>query len=212
MIGIGDRRSIQVRLEAGILQFGLEGRPDGRRPEGFESWFDAWKDREESPSPGDREVLRIEVLLYHQRASAYLMLEEYASVIRDCDRNASAIAWVRGWARNESEFLPFESIRFAVVLMRTRAEASLCLRAGDTHGAIGAIDRGLANLQSGVGSTSANAGSVEGSILWAMRDSLVPKLPSSQRVDLESRLAYAVRMENYALAAILRNELRQIGY
>jgi len=72
----------------------------------------------------------------------------------------------------------------------------------------------LANLHGGAGSSHrlSEDDSSEASTLRAMRDALVPKLPSSQRVDLESRLKHALRMENYELAAILRNELRQIGY
>jgi hypothetical protein len=33
-------RAIQVRLELGILQMALEGRPDGRRPHGSPSLLD----------------------------------------------------------------------------------------------------------------------------------------------------------------------------
>ena len=41
-----------------------------------------------------------------------------------------------------------------------------------------------------------------------MRDALVPRLPASQRVELEERLRAAIDAENYELAAILRDELR----
>jgi protein-arginine kinase activator protein McsA len=37
---------------------------------------------------------------------------------------------------------------------------------------------------------------------------LVPKLPSSQRAELQERLRAAIDSENYELAAILRDELR----
>ena len=43
-----------------------------------------------------------------------------------------------------------------------------------------------------------------------MREMLVPKLPSSQRVELEERLQAALDDENYELAAILRDELRMM--
>ena len=41
-------------------------------------------------------------------------------------------------------------------------------------------------------------------------DVLVPKLPSSQRHEMELRLKAALEVENYELAAILTNELRQL--
>ena len=47
-------------------------------------------------------------------------------------------------------------------------------------------------------------------MLEGMRDVLQPQLPSSQRNDLEQRLLAAIESENYELAAILRDELRQM--
>ena len=46
--------------------------------------------------------------------------------------------------------------------------------------------------------------------LKGMRDMFVPRLPSSQRQEMEERLAAAIDAENYELAAILRNEIRQL--
>jgi protein-arginine kinase activator protein McsA len=37
------------------------------------------------------------------------------------------------------------------------------------------------------------------------------KLPASQRLEIERRLLAAIRGENFELAAILRDELRQMG-
>jgi hypothetical protein len=212
--GIGENRRIQIRLEAGIMQFELQGRPDGKHPEGAESWLEFWGASTEKLVQNECEILRGEVLLYHQRAAAFLMLEDFASVVRDCDRNLFAIDFVWSRATRGADLQPFDAIRIATVLLRTRAEASMCIRIRDTQGALAAIDRGLANLHGGAGSSHrlSEDDSSEASTLRAMRDALVPKLPSSQRVDLESRLKHALRMENYELAAILRNELRQIGY
>ena len=47
-------------------------------------------------------------------------------------------------------------------------------------------------------------------MLEGMRDVLQPQLPTSQRYELERRLQAAATAENYELAAILRDELRQL--
>ena len=47
-------------------------------------------------------------------------------------------------------------------------------------------------------------------MLKQMRESLLPKLPVSQKAELRERLAKAIEQENYELAAILRDELRQL--
>ncbi len=212
--GIGGTRRIQVRLEAGLLQFEIEGRPDGRRPQGHECWWDSFKEHSQRLTENEVGLLRNEIHLYHQRAAVHLLLDNFAGVISDCDRNLLAIAFVCARSRRSDEWLSFESIRAAAVLLRTRAEASMCVRTGDTRGALAAIDRALVLLHSSAagGSRPDAEEPIEAAALRSMRDVLVPKLPSSQRVDLESRLKQALRMENYELAAILRNELRQIGY
>lgn len=212
--GIGDVRKIQVRLEGGILQFNTAGRPDGARPNGAESWLDLWRQRTDALSQDDCETLRLEIQLYHQRAAAYLLMEEFAAVIADCQHNLDAIDLALDRAQSTVDRAVFGTARIGCVLLRTRAEASIHIRLRDTQGALAAIDRGLANLHGGaqVGMRSLDGDSAEAAMLRAMRDALIPKLPSSQRVDLESRLKHALRMENYELAAILRNELRQIGY
>jgi len=50
----------------------------------------------------------------------------------------------------------------------------------------------------------------EATLLSGMRAVLVPRLPTSQRAELEERLRRAVAAENFELAAILRDELRTL--
>ena len=49
--------------------------------------------------------------------------------------------------------------------------------------------------------------SQEVQLLKNMRESLIPKLPVSQKSELKKRLTEALAAENYELAAILRDEL-----
>ena len=37
------RGKVQLRVDLGILQMEMNGRPDGHRPEGFESWLDYYE-------------------------------------------------------------------------------------------------------------------------------------------------------------------------
>lgn len=215
--GIDGSRRIQIRLEAGILQFECVGRPDGLRPQGGDSWLEVLRTCAIRLTVSQCEALRRELMLYHQRAAALFILQEFDAARRDCQHNLEAIALVRAHAESKVDLGSFELIRVAAVLMGTRAEASACVRRRDTQGALAAIDRGLAGLHAPHTASpqlhrdDPPADSAEADMLRAMRDALVPKLPSSQRVDLEVRLQRALRFENYKLAAILRNELRQIG-
>ena len=82
------------------------------------------------------------------------------------------------------------------------------MESGMADAATAALDAGLEELRAALGSRA--EGSNEAILLAGMRDALVPRLPSSQRVDLQERLRAALAAENYELAAILRDELRQM--
>jgi hypothetical protein len=153
--------------------------------------------------------MRQEAQLFHQRASAWFLLGAFDRASADCARNAAAMQWLIENALPEIDPVPLQSIRFAAILLQARAEATGCARRGDTTGALAAIDRALAMMQRV--QQEHDAVSTEVAMLRTLRDAFVPKLPSSQRADLEQRLRDAVRCENFALASILRDELRQIS-
>ncbi len=98
--------------------------------------------------------------------------------------------------------------------MQVRAEVAMALLACRKSEAAISIDRGLDALKK----TFARAGaldqfeqSIEAQYLRGLRESLTLKLPASQRLEIERRLLAAIRGENFELAAILRDELRQMG-
>jgi hypothetical protein len=78
-----------------------------------------------------------------------------------------------------------------------------------------AVERALAELRTHFDDQGPMGGfeqSSEVTLLRGMRDALVPRLPASQRSELEERLRRAVDSENFELAAILRDELRALDY
>ncbi len=208
---IGGGRRIQVRLELGIIQMECRGRPDGARPLGNETELEAAR---ESADPWNAERcqrLLDEAAQYQQRAFAYLALKEFALAALDCTRNIEAAEAIRHRAGEAVNQQGVEEMRCASVLLRTRAVATAALAMANPAAALKAIDRGLADLGPSVNSGLAGWSlGRDAAALRMMRETLVPRLPSSQRVELEERLAAALRLENYELAAILRNELRQI--
>ena len=89
----------------------------------------------------------------------------------------------------------------------------MILAAGRSKEAMQALDRGLEELRfvfQEFGRTEAYEQSNEVTLLRGMRDVLVPKLPSSMRVELQQRIQAAIDGENYELAAILRDELKMM--
>jgi hypothetical protein len=115
--------------------------------------------------------------------------------------------------QTEEDRAILEQFRPYITMMRSRALASQALKDNEPKAAIHALDEGLEALRmyfSEVGKPQAFEQSTEVEMLKGMRDALIPKLPVSQKSELKQRLAKAIEQENYELAAILRDELKQI--
>ena len=215
------REVLQIRIDLGILQMELAGRPDGTRPRGEESWLVVQQadlagyrqahgsDRGFVMSEEDCRLLREEAAQYFHRYVALFHLGQFAAVIRDTTRNLECIDLCGNYGATEADQRALETFRPQVIMMRTRAEAELAVAENQPSHAVQAINRGLEELEDTLPPEHFDQ-SNEVHLLRGMLDTLVPKLPSSQRAELEDRLRRALETENYELAAILRDELRQL--
>lgn len=206
-------KRLQVRVSLGILEMEVVGRPDGEAPGGFGTELDRARSGGVPPRGEVCERLREEIEIYRQRASAFLTLREYARAAIDASHCIEVARFVQIAARQEFAAHGFDALLLAALLMRTQALATGALHLNDSTGALRAVEAGLRDIEAcefGVRGID-RAGYLELELMRSLREALVPKLPSSQRADLVDRLAAALRAENYELAAILRNELRQMG-
>lgn len=231
---------IQVRLDLGILQMFVDGRPDGQRPNGYDSLLELHEarldelrgvrelegeiegedDEEEEDEPTlalsqeDCRLLREEAVQYYHRYIALLVLEDYEGVARDTSRNLRALDLMGEHAESEDDRRAMEQNRPYIMMMRARALASLALKEDEPKAAVHAIEEGIEALRqyyADRGIPDLFEQSGEVAMLREMRDALVPKLPLSQKAELRQRLEAAIAAENYELAAILRDELRLMG-
>jgi hypothetical protein len=150
---------------------------------------------------------------YYHRYVALLTLEDFDGVVRDTTRNLRVLDLCREHADSEQDRTILEQFRPYITMVRARALASQALKDNEPKAAIHAIDEGLEALRqyfADSGQPQMFDQSNEVQMLRGMRDSLVPKLPLSEKAELKARLARALEQENYELAAILRDELRQL--
>jgi hypothetical protein len=139
-------RVIQVRLELGILQMAIDGRPDGRRPHGADSFLEWHASRLELHRAGqgsddgfviaskDCEALREEGVQVYHRYVALFALEEYECVVRDTIRNLRMFDLCRDFGASQGDRTVLEQYRPFVVMMRARAEAAIGLgKQSDGH-------------------------------------------------------------------------------
>lgn len=214
---------IQVRIELGILQMEAAGRPDGQEPHGYQTLllYHTHRLRQHIESTGREtgftldseacEELRREAVQFHHRFTAFFTLEDYKAVVRDTTHFLHVIDLCRRYAASEYDRVALEQYRPTVIAMRVRAEVAMAMVNGRRDDARRLIEHGLEQLQAfyeHMGRAEQYEKSNEAHMLHALRDALVPKLPASQRVELEQRLREALAAENYELAAILRDELR----
>lgn len=216
---------IQLRIDLGIMQLRCSGRPDGVRPYGFESLLeyhearlDEHVDEHGSASGfvlGEDECreLREEAVQYYHRYVCLMVLEEFDGVVRDTSRNLRVLELCGKYAETEADRQVLEQFRAYITMMRARALASQALKDNEPKAAIHAIDQGLEALKEyfqQTGQLESFDDSSEVQILKGMRDALTPKLPVSEKAELRTRLQQAIDQENYELAAILRDELKNL--
>lgn len=157
--GLDGRDKIQVRLDLGLLQMEMDGRPDGQTAEGFESWLDYFmsRQREHDAANPDRaafvleredcaKLLREGIQYYHRYVS-FWHLQRYELCARDTNRNLRLFAFVREHARHQRDRLQFDQFRPFVTMMHARAVATPMAELGQFEAALKAIDAGIAGIR-----------------------------------------------------------------
>ncbi|TWT93434.1 UvrB/uvrC motif protein [Botrimarina colliarenosi] len=227
---------IQLRLDLGLMQMEVDGRPDGERVEGFDSWFELHRDRQrqhdaENPDgapyrlkPEDCANLLREGVQYYHRYVSFWALSRYELCARDTERNLQLILFVRDHAKLERDKLQFDQWRPYVAMMHARAVATPMLEAGHREAAIQAIDIGVHRIERfladyGREEQADQVNELSFLLRWRreIADGGKRKLPKPEDYvpddpldQLRERLAEAIEAERYEEAANLRDELNRL--
>lgn len=223
------RDRIQMRLDLGVLQMEMEGRPDGYRPHGCESWLHYFQKRlkergpsdgEASPfqlSPQDCQLLLREGNQYYYRYRCFWTLKRYELCARDTLRNLRLFAFIRQHAAQEADKLRFDQWRPYVIMMHTRAVATPLLEAGDVAGALQMIDHGIKGIEQFLEEHSQTHRAEDChdlTFLKRWREEVAERSPTGRRAAqvaaLHEQLNTAVAEERFEEAAKLRDELRKM--
>src|SRR5437773_3081202 len=143
------KEKLQLRVDLGLLQMNTEGRPDGKRPMGHTSLFEYYQAKlhkhlaanDGEPEgfklkPEDCSKLQLEALQYHHRYICLLQLEDYAGVVRDTERNLKLFDFVAAHAESDELAWSLQQFRPQVLMIDTRARATLKLQKEDYRNAI----------------------------------------------------------------------------
>ena len=217
---------IQLRVDLGILQMNAHGRPDGKRPFGHPSLFDyqqsrlkQYQEKHEGSSEGfalkpeDCAKLQLEALQYHHRYICLLQLEDYGGVVRDTERNLRLFEFVCEHVESEELGWSLQQFRPQVLMIYTRAKATVKLQKEDFTTAIQEIEGGMETLRQFYQEHSRQDlldQSPEIQALQHWLEEVKSRRPLSRREQLEQDLHEAVNKEDYEKAARVRDALRNL--
>ena len=220
--GLDGAPKLQMRVDLGLLQMEVSGRPDGVKPHGCESlleYFEAQLREHKMRNGTDLgfhltsdqcQLLREEASMYYYRYLSLFVLEEFTGVVRDTARNLRVLDLCGKFAVNEQDRLWLEQYRPYITMMNVRARASILYKEKRFTDALEAVSEGLARIKEffvRFGQEDAYAQSNEVQVLKKFARNIRKKLPVDPITKLQSRLERAVKREAYEEAAKLRDEI-----
>jgi hypothetical protein len=222
--GLDGRPKLQMRLDLGLLQMEVNGRPDGQRPHGRESLLEFFEEqlKDHTDKNGTElgfhltgsqcQSLREEAQMYYQRYLSLFVLEDFPGVIRDTDRNLRVIELCGKYAMNEQDRLVLEPYRPYITMINVRARASILYNEKRYREALAIVKDGLEAIReffSRFGQEDSYSRSSEVKILRRFARDIRKKLPVDPIQKLKTQLDKAVNREAYEEAARLRDEIRR---
>jgi hypothetical protein len=231
--GDDGRNKIQLRVDLGLLQMEMDGRPDGERPEGRESWLEYYEERQRAHdeahpdgpplalTPEDCALLWRESVQYYHRYLSFWHLEMYEFCARDTHRNLRLFAFIRAFAGDDKIKLQFDQWRPYVQMMHTRAVATPLLTQKRFSEGLLVIETGIEAIREFLDEYNQSHRAEECMELVSLerwRDEILSKeeqaaeiLPKSKISLLRRKLDEAVAAEQFEEAARLRDEIRRLG-
>src|SRR5256885_8288632 len=136
IVGLDGREKLQLRIDLGVLQMEMTGRPDGQRPHGAESLLayhrlraahaEARGDNYELSAEQCAELQQEGIQYYHRYLSLF-QINDFAGVVRDTQRNLDLFTFVAEHTDREELSWSVQQFRPYVLMMSTRAKASIFL-------------------------------------------------------------------------------------
>lgn len=223
--GADNRIKIQMRVDLGVLQMEVDGRPDGRRPHDHDSLLDYHQQRVDAhhrrngtdlgftlDSEECRDI-REEAFQYYQRYLANFVLEDYEAVSRDTKRNLDVLDLCIKYASDEEDRYSLEQYRPYILMMHYRSKALSAMKKKAYRTAKAHVESGLKTLKdyfAQFGQPKAYKLSDEVKVLKALRREIRGHLPVDPLVKARKMLARALAEERYEDAARLRDEIESL--
>jgi hypothetical protein len=218
--GLDGREKLQLRVDLGVLQMEMNGRPDGQRPHKCESLLEYHQKRaaraEEKGQPYELTPeqcgeLQQEGIQYYHRYLSLFQINDFAGVVRDTERNLDLFTFVTDHTDREELSWSLQQFRPYVLMMNTRAKASILLGEGKFAEAVAEIERGrdaIADFFQHSNFPELISKSSEIAFLDEWLEEVKAKRPRSKLEIMEREMEAAIAKELYERAAELRDAIK----
>lgn len=226
LLELSQRQVLQMRVDMGVLQLEIDGRPDGNQFNGQQTYFDFLRQRSSKAADefelNDDICLEIDrefVQFYHRRV-CWLQLKEFGKAVKDADHTLKLMDFCKSHSPDDQWTVSHEQYRPFVLYHRTQAAALSHLNAEDEEDDVKTSDRrsvelaieevndGLEKLHELFVEYEADEQFEDDDLverLRELREGMRDKYDVG--LTLKEQLAAAINNEDYELAASLRDEL-----
>lgn len=223
--GADGSMKLQLRLDLGLLQMELTGRPDGAKPYGYESLLEYYEvllrdykvkfnsDEGFSLDSESCSELQRECIQYYHRYLSLFQLREFQAVVRDTQRNLRVFDMIKKYAAEEIDIWNFEQFRPYVIMMNVRAKVHISLQLKNHHLALKQISDGIDVIRKffdEYGQGHLTDSSREVIFLENWLKEIQENRPLSALEKLQRQMERAVENEEYEKAAILRDRINDL--
>ncbi len=217
--GLDGREKLQLRVDLGVLQMEMSGRPDGQRPHKCESLLEyhqkraaraAEKGQPYELTPEQCAELQQEGIQYYHRYLSLFQINDFAGVVRDTQRNLDLFTFVAEHTDREELSWSVQQFRPYVLMMSTRAKASIFLGQGKFGEAMAEIERGrdaIADFFQQSNFPELVSKSSEIAFLEDWLEEVKAKRPLSKLEIMQREMESAIAKELYERAAELRDAI-----
>jgi len=220
IVGLDGRQKLQLRIDLGVLQMEMTGRPDGNRPHGCESLLTYHQLRAASTEERGEGYeltaeqcaeLQQEGIQYYHRYLSLFQINEFAGVVRDTQRNLDLFDFVAAHTDRDEVSWTLQQFRPYVLMMNTRAKASILLAQGKFQEAMTEIQRGRGAISDFFQRShfpELASKSSEIAFLDEWLEEVGAKRPLSKLEIMQREMETAIGKELYERAAELRDKIK----
>ena len=220
ILGSDGKEKIQLRIDLGLIQMETSGRPDGQKPHNCDSLLEFHQSRakraekkSETFTLNAEEIgdLQQEGIQYYHRYISFFQLTDYQGVIRDTQRNLDMFDFVAKYAEREEMAQSVEQFTPYVLMMNTRARASIEIEREEFAAAVGKIEEGMEKIRAfyeKMENPEAAANSAELGFLGEWGDEMRARQPLTKLEKMQREMDKAIAAEAYERAAELRDQIK----